>query len=314
MAISEEDKAEASAFSRRIEERIRHGHLPDLRRVQPCDYFFNNPWRRPYLVDMDCGRRFRFALSHARHGRLLDVGCGPGHMSLEFARNGFHVTGLDISSQCLEVAQKVLADNPFREGFGSLAYINDEFLSWEAPEGSFETICFFGSLHHFEEPESVLDKAFKLLGPAGRILVLEPARDWITNSSGAVVSLIRLLLGIQNMWYEPLPLPRREAQLREHIDGCLAELREGKDKDERKQSPHDNACAAERMLKGLRARFQEKECRLLHGIMERVMGGVRGRTEEESRRIAEFLDMFGKVATEIGLIKPGEFCWAGEKL
>lgn len=313
MAISEEAKKEGQAFSSRIEERVRHGHIPDLRRVQPCDWFYNNPWRRPYLVEMDCGRAFSFALEHARKGRLLDIGCGPGHISLEFARHGFSVTGLDLSARALEIARKLLDENPFREGFGSLAYVNDDFLSWEVPEGSFETVCCFGSLHHFVEPDCFLDKVYKLLCPAGRVLVHEPARDWIGEANGAVVALARLLLARQGMWYEKLPFPETEAELADYIRDCSAELRDGKDKAENKQSPHDNDCAAELMLKGLRARFQEREYLKLNGIRQRIVGGVRGTSEEETRRLAEFLDVFDKVAIGIGLINPGEFYWAGEK-
>lgn len=313
MSISNEAQHEGQAFSIRIDERVRHGHIPDLRRVQPCDWFYNNPWRRPYLVEMDCGRAFAFALGHARKGHLLDIGCGPGHMSLEFARYGFSVTGLDLSSHSLDVARKLLAENPFRDRFGSLTYVIDDFLSWEVPESSFETVCFFGSLHHFENPGLVLDKVYKLLRPAGRVLVHEPARDWIGDKNGAVVALVRLLLAKQGMWYERIPLPRTEAELRDYIRDCCAELREGKDKTENKQSPHDNDCAAELMLKSLRARFQERECLKLNGIMQRVMGGVRDTSEEETRRLAEFLDVFDRIAVGIGLINPGEFYWAGEK-
>lgn len=38
--------------------------------------------------------------------RLLDVGCGPGRHSLEFARRGVKVVGVDISAEFLDVARK----------------------------------------------------------------------------------------------------------------------------------------------------------------------------------------------------------------
>ncbi|MFE5028594.1 class I SAM-dependent methyltransferase [Streptomyces sp. NPDC056656] len=45
-----------------------------------------------------------------RHGapgkKLLDLGCGTGKSSLELARNGFQVTGVDASPQMLEVARR----------------------------------------------------------------------------------------------------------------------------------------------------------------------------------------------------------------
>ena len=54
--------------------------------------------------------------------RILDVGCGSGYISLELARSGYHVTGIDISSKVIDVAKKTLETNPFKDGFGSLKY------------------------------------------------------------------------------------------------------------------------------------------------------------------------------------------------
>jgi 2-polyprenyl-3-methyl-5-hydroxy-6-metoxy-1,4-benzoquinol methylase len=38
--------------------------------------------------------------------KLLDLGCGPGRHSLEFARRGFTVTGVDRTDDYLEVARQ----------------------------------------------------------------------------------------------------------------------------------------------------------------------------------------------------------------
>lgn len=37
---------------------------------------------------------------------ILDVGCGPGRHSLEFARRGYQVTGVDISDTFIEIARE----------------------------------------------------------------------------------------------------------------------------------------------------------------------------------------------------------------
>ncbi len=41
--------------------------------------------------------------------RILDVGCGTGRHSLEFARRGFHPVGIDISSGLIDVAREIAA-------------------------------------------------------------------------------------------------------------------------------------------------------------------------------------------------------------
>ena len=62
--LSQELELEARAFDEQIQERIRNGHIPDLRLVEPCDWFRNNIWRRPYLIDLSIGRVLRFFLAH----------------------------------------------------------------------------------------------------------------------------------------------------------------------------------------------------------------------------------------------------------
>ena len=48
-------------------------------------------------------------LSGVSGGRVLDVGCGPGRHSLEFARRGFDVVGVDISSTFVDLASDAAA-------------------------------------------------------------------------------------------------------------------------------------------------------------------------------------------------------------
>ncbi|TAK18727.1 MAG: class I SAM-dependent methyltransferase [Acidobacteria bacterium] len=309
---SDDLSAEAKAFDDRIAERVRNGHIPDLRRVEPCDWFYNNPWRRPYFVAMDHGRAFQFALEHARRGSLLELGSGVGHMSLEFARNGFDVTGLELAPGCLAVARRLADENPYREGFGRLRYLQSDFFEWKA-DRTFDTICMFGVLHHFSRVDEAVNRAFDLLSPGGRIIVCEPARDWPTAANGVMMALLRVLLSQRGLWFEKLPLPASEEDFRQYAKVCLKELCEGHDPDEAEQSPNDNSSAAETMLAGLRRKFSEVECRRINGFLQRVIGGLRGRDEDETRRLAEFLDIVDKSALATGMIQPAEMYWVGQK-
>lgn len=43
-------------------------------------------------------------------GRMLDIPCGFGRHSVEFAERGFHITGVDVSADCLARARKLAAE------------------------------------------------------------------------------------------------------------------------------------------------------------------------------------------------------------
>jgi SAM-dependent methyltransferase len=242
----------------------------------------------------------------------LEVGSGVGHMSLEFARNGFAVTGLELSEVAARAARETASQNPFPEGFGSLNYVVADFLEWQ-PETRFDNVCFFGALHHFEDVTGVVRKAKALLNENGRIIVIEPARDWLHESDGALIALIRILLSANDGWYERLPLPQHLSELDNYANECLREYRDATDKSEAAQSPHDNASFAEDMLRRLRETFTEVAIEPGFAFLPRMIGGLRVVSEERTRELADFLYLFDDYAVKHKLMNPGGFMWAGEK-
>lgn len=303
---------EAAAFDRHARERLDHGHIPDLQRVEPCDWFYNNPWRRPYLADMVFGRYFRFALANLTGSTILEVGSGLGHMSLEFARNGYEVTGIELSAEAVAGAKRVAEENPFKDGFGSLEYIVGDYLALPLTR-QFDNVCFFGGLHHFDNVAQVVERTRNLVKESGRVIVIEPARDWLTEKDGAVIALIRLLLAEGKNWYDVLPLPRDAAEISRYAGECLREFQDATDKAEAAQSPHDNAAFAADMLAALRAEFEEVSFEPGFAFFPRLGGGVRGESEQEAQSIAEFLYEFDNYAVKSGLMNPSGFLWAGKR-
>ena len=53
-------------------------------------------------------------------GLLLDVGCGTGNHTLELARRGWAVTGIDIDAESIEVARQKIdrQDGSWQTGSG----------------------------------------------------------------------------------------------------------------------------------------------------------------------------------------------------
>jgi 2-polyprenyl-3-methyl-5-hydroxy-6-metoxy-1,4-benzoquinol methylase len=102
--------------------------------------------------------------------RILDIACGHGRHSLELARRGFRVTGVDLSPRSLELAREAAKE----EG------LDAEFVERDARELDFDAefdaaINLFTSvIGYFEDDadtQKVLNAVARALVPGGSFLV-----------------------------------------------------------------------------------------------------------------------------------------------
>src|SRR5439155_22658944 len=110
-----------------------------------------------------------------------------------------------------------------------------------------------------------------------------------------------------------MALPQNAAELDVYAKECLREYRDATDQSEAAQSPHDNASFAADMLLHLRANFSEAALEPGFAFLPRMIGGLRGGSEDSVRELAEFLYLFDEYAVKHKLINAGGFMWAGEK-
>lgn len=304
---------EAGSFDNRVTERVKNGLIPDLQNAAHVDWFFNNPWRRPQYVDMIFGDYLRFAIRHISGPsiKILEIGSGLGHMSLELARAGHDVTGLELSLQSVKIATDYYSKCEKSDSTGRLKYVNADLMQWNSHE-KFDMICFFLTLHHFAQPVEVIEKVIRLLNPGGKIVVIEPARDMFSERNAAVVALIRVLLSLNGHWYEEIPLPENQQTFKSLTDEVLNEYRDAKDKNEQEQSPNDNSSFSATMLEALNRYFLQLDLTFGNTISPRLLGGVRGKNELETLHIASFIKSFDEFATSHNIIEPGVFYYAGK--
>jgi len=138
--------------------------------------------------------------SHCGKGlQILDVGCGAGYMSLELARAGYHVTGIDIAQSCIDIAERTLLENPYKEGFGSLQYHVNPL---HEVTGQYDVVLFSVSLHHMTDLEGAVKYAHGLLPNGGHLLCYEPCHDRFTHADASVVGLMRDILSLTGHWYD----------------------------------------------------------------------------------------------------------------
>lgn len=299
--LQEAKALEAAEFDAQTKERIDHGFIPDLRRLQPVDWFYNNVWRDPEMARLHWQPRIDWIIGIAREsgGRVLEAGCGCGMLALEMARHGLQVLGVDLSPVSIEVAERFKAENPFSEGFGQLDYLCADFDALQEPDGSFDSVVFFRSLHHFPDTAALMDRTARLLKPGGNLILSEPIRSHFNQDSARTAALLRLVL--------PTWVPRKEKLggewTEERIDDLISQVfDEYTYAGEHHQSELDNSTdSAEQIRAAVSPRLEIVEERLSDAFTDKLLGGLRG---ENRYDLARFLKAFDAYAVKHGILPP----------
>lgn len=97
--------------------------------------------------------------------RLLDVGCGGGYLSEEFARDGFEVVGVDPAAASIEAARAHAIVSGLEIGYH---VGRGESLPFE--DRSFDVVACCDVLEHVEDPGVVIREVARVLRPGGVFL------------------------------------------------------------------------------------------------------------------------------------------------
>jgi SAM-dependent methyltransferase len=103
--------------------------------------------------------------------RVLEVGCGPGRLSIRLARqHGLDVTGLDLDPAMIQRARA----NADRRGDGDRrrpSFLVGDVASLAFPDRSFDLVVSTLSMHHWADPRTGLAEIGRVLRPGARALV-----------------------------------------------------------------------------------------------------------------------------------------------
>lgn len=125
---------------------IRHSVKPTGTRE-----YFDEVEQRKYLVEPHIPEFAQF--SRWKGKKVLELGCGIGTDSINFARKGAHLTAVDLSERSLEICRQRFDVYGLQSNF----YCgNIEDLSSFLPLQHFDLIYSFGVIHHTPSPENVL--------------------------------------------------------------------------------------------------------------------------------------------------------------
>ncbi|MER2560641.1 MAG: metalloregulator ArsR/SmtB family transcription factor [Myxococcaceae bacterium] len=125
---------------------------------------------------------------------VADFGCGSGVLTLELSGWARHVTAIDRSAAALEQAKARLS----REKRENVSFVEADLHELPAGLPKHDLVVISQSLHHVNDPASVLAQAAQLLKPNGRVVVMElmpHGEAWV-----------KARLGHQHLGFEPQTL------------------------------------------------------------------------------------------------------------
>ncbi len=143
---------------------IRHSTKPAGSRE-----YFDEVERRKYFVEPHIPGFAEFPRWQGK--RVLEIGCGIGTDTINFARNGAQVTAIDLSEKSLEMARRRA------EVFGLSDRIrffhgSAEQLQQVVPPEPYDLVYSFGVIHHTPHPERVLEQLRNYVRPGSTVKIM----------------------------------------------------------------------------------------------------------------------------------------------
>jgi SAM-dependent methyltransferase len=157
------------------------GAAQDLMLTRAVPFVYER-WWRPALGRLAKGlfgpgmreehRIARLLLGLTPGDGVLDVACGPGNFTRDFAR----VVGSDGLAVGIDASATMLARAARDTPPGEVAYVRGDAVRLPFRAQSFDAVCCFAALHLFSEPFVALDHMARVLTPGGRIAIFTSCR------------------------------------------------------------------------------------------------------------------------------------------
>lgn len=136
--------------------------------------------------------------------KILDVGCGGGLLSNELARQGYRVTGIDLSPGSLHVARKYDVTRSVHYEVGD---------AYHLPYGdeSFDAVTTMDFLEHVDKPAEVIKECSRVLKPNGLLffhtfnrnplshLIIIKFLEWFIKNTPKNMHVINLFIKPQEL-------------------------------------------------------------------------------------------------------------------
>jgi ubiquinone/menaquinone biosynthesis C-methylase UbiE len=262
-----------------------------------------SPWRQPYLVELTYGEMFRLInrLVSGNKLRVLEVGCGRGYLSLELARRGHDLLGIDVNEETIRIAYQTMNTDPYNTGRGRLEYQVSDFAAWNNEDRMFDLVIFNRVLHHIPQPAKALEKVQSVLRPSGRIICVEYAYDQFDHRSAVWFYHIRRILELAG-WFNS------EQKLSDNPEDSVGQIKEEWHAHGRKE----NLNRFEEMYRPLKGLFEKKHFSWEPYIFWDIIMDMRIPSTDTEMAFARSLSAMERALIDTDAISPVLFCFSGE--
>ncbi|MCX8001340.1 MAG: class I SAM-dependent methyltransferase [Anoxybacillus mongoliensis] len=125
--------------------------------------------------------------SHVMKGaHILEVAPGPGYLSIELAKRGFHVTAIDISPDFVEIATQNA-----KEANVSVNFIEGNAAHLPFEDNRFDFVVCTAAFKNFKEPVKALCEMHRVLKKEGTALIIDMNREATDEEIGHEVSKMK---------------------------------------------------------------------------------------------------------------------------
>ena len=125
--------------------------------------------RSLHVAETEVERAIRDALGDGPIGQLVDIGTGTGRMIELLAPGAADALGIDRSSEMLRLAR----DKLDAAGVSGASLRQGDMYALPLADGAADVVLLHQVLHYAQAPQAALAEAGRILGPGGRLLVVD---------------------------------------------------------------------------------------------------------------------------------------------
>lgn len=143
---------------------VRHSKKPPGSRE-----YFDEVERRKYFVEPHIPAFAEF--SRWQNKRVLEIGCGIGTDTINFARHRAWVTAVDLSEKSLKIARKRADVYGLSERI-RFCHGSGEALTDILPTEPYDLVYSFGVIHHTPHPDRILEQIRSYVRPGSTVKIM----------------------------------------------------------------------------------------------------------------------------------------------